>query len=217
MNNETLLLSVLRESREYKALTDALGAAKRQASPRPFAVTGLSEGASPLLLCALAGDTVASGERVLILFSSEKDAADTAALLGAQGISACHYPARDYNFNIATPSREWEHRRLSVLSRLLFTEEPMAICATAEAALQMAHIRVRGLMTIPPADSDRETNMRYFQEIRALFVDINEKMFHNELKCLSMGMSGDFEDAIRSGATMVRVGTAIFGARHYPT
>ena len=143
MNNETLLLSVLRESREYKALTDALGAAKRQASPRPFAVTGLSEGASPLLLCALAGDTVASGERVLILFSSEKDAADTAALLGAQGISACHYPARDYNFNIATPSREWEHRRLSVLSRLLFTEEPMAICATAEAALQI---------TVPPEE-----------------------------------------------------------------
>ncbi len=94
---------------------------------------------------------------------------------------------------------------------------PAELTSAAEAALQMAHIRVRGLMTIPPADSDRETNMRYFQEIGALFVDINEKMFHNELKCLSMGMSGDFEDAIRSGATMVRVGTAIFGARHYPT
>ena len=95
--------------------------------------------------------------------------------------------------------------------------DPAELSGAAEAALQMAHIRVRGLMTIPPADSDRETNMRYFQEVRALFVDINEKMFHNELKCLSMGMSGDFEDAIRSGATMVRVGTAIFGARHYPT
>ena len=94
---------------------------------------------------------------------------------------------------------------------------PAELTGAAEAALQMAHIRVRGLMTIPPADSDRETNLRYFQEIGALFVDINEKMFHNELKCLSMGMSGDFEDAIRSGATMVRVGTAIFGARHYPT
>lgn len=94
---------------------------------------------------------------------------------------------------------------------------PAELTGAAEAALQMAHIRVRGLMTIPPADSDRETNMRYFQEVRALFVDINEKMFHNKLKCLSMGMSGDFEDAIRSGATMVRVGTAIFGARHYPT
>lgn len=94
---------------------------------------------------------------------------------------------------------------------------PAELTGAAEAALQMAHIRVRGLMTIPPADSDRETNMRYFQEVRALFVDINEKMFHNKLKYLSMGMSGDFEDAIRSGATMVRVGTAIFGARHYPT
>ena len=94
---------------------------------------------------------------------------------------------------------------------------PAELTGAAEAALQMAHIRVRGLMTIPPADSDRETNMRYFQEIGALFVDINEKMFHNELKCLSMGMSGDFEDAIRSGATMVRVGTASFGAGHYPT
>ena len=94
---------------------------------------------------------------------------------------------------------------------------PAELTGAAEAALQMAHIRVRGLMTIPPADSDRETNVRYFQEVRALFVDINEKMFHNKLKCLSMGMSGDFEDAIRSGATMVRVGTAIFGARHYPT
>ena len=94
---------------------------------------------------------------------------------------------------------------------------PAELTGAAEAALQMAHIRVRGLMTIPPADSDRETNMWYFQEVRALFVDINEKVFHNELKYLSMGMSGDFEDAIRSGATMVRVGTAIFGARHYPT
>ena len=52
---------------------------------------------------------------------------------------------------------------------------PAELTGAAEAALQMAHIRVRGLMTIPPADSDRETNMRYFQEIRALFVDINEK------------------------------------------
>ena len=57
---------------------------------------------------------------------------------------------------------------------------PAELTGAAEAALQMAHIRVRGLMTIPPADSDRETNMRYFQEVRALFVDINEKMFHNK-------------------------------------
>ena len=87
--------------------------------------------------------------------------------------------------------------------------------AAAQAALELPHIRVRGLMTIPPADADRETNMRYFQEVRGLYVDINEKLFHNEFKYLSMGMSGDYEDAIRAGATMVRVGTAIFGARNY--
>ena len=70
-------------------------------------------------------------------------------------------------------------------------------------------------MTIPPADAQREENMRYFREVRALYVDMNEKLFHNELEYLSMGMSGDYQDAIRAGANMVRVGTAIFGARHY--
>ena len=87
--------------------------------------------------------------------------------------------------------------------------------AAAEAALSRSHVRVLGLMTIPPANADRDTNMRYFKEVRALYVDIDRKMFHNKLKYLSMGMSGDYMDAIRCGATMVRVGTAIFGARHY--
>ena len=92
---------------------------------------------------------------------------------------------------------------------------PEEIFAAAEAAKERSHVRVRGLMTIPPADADRETNMRYFQEVQALYVDINAKLFHNELEYLSMGMSGDYMDAISCGATMVRVGTAIFGARNY--
>ena len=92
---------------------------------------------------------------------------------------------------------------------------PGDVFAAAEHALACPHVRVQGLMTIPPADADRETNMRYFQEVRALYVDINAKLFHNELKCLSMGMSGDYADAIACGATMVRVGTAIFGKRNY--
>ena len=87
--------------------------------------------------------------------------------------------------------------------------------AAAEAAASRSHVRVLGLMTIPPADADRDTNMRYFEEVRALYVDIDRKMFHNNFKYLSMGMSGDFADAIRCGANMVRVGTAIFGARNY--
>ena len=92
---------------------------------------------------------------------------------------------------------------------------PDEVFAAAEAALERTHVRVRGLMTIPPADADRDTNIQYFRQVRALYVDINEKLFHNELECISMGMSGDFADAIRAGATMVRVGTAIFGTRYY--
>lgn len=92
---------------------------------------------------------------------------------------------------------------------------PADVFAAAEAALAHPHIRVCGLMTIPPFDADRDTNMQYFREVQALYVDINAKLFHNELKCLSMGMSGDYMDAILCGATMVRVGTAIFGARNY--
>ena len=92
---------------------------------------------------------------------------------------------------------------------------PADVFAAAEAALSHPHVRVCGLMTIPPFDADRDTNMQYFREVQALYVDINTKLFHNELKCLSMGMSGDYMDAILCGATMVRVGTAIFGARNY--
>ena len=92
---------------------------------------------------------------------------------------------------------------------------PEDIFAAAEQALTKEHVRVCGLMTIPPFDADRDTNIQYFKKVQALYVDINEKLFHNELKCLSMGMSGDYEDAIACGATMVRVGTAIFGARNY--
>ena len=92
---------------------------------------------------------------------------------------------------------------------------PEDVLAGAETALERPHVRVRGLMTIPPADAERDANFRYFQEVQALYVDMNKKLFHNELEYLSMGMSGDYEDAIRAGATMVRVGSAIFGARHY--
>ena len=92
---------------------------------------------------------------------------------------------------------------------------PGEIHSAAEKALSLSHLRVRGLMTIPPFDASREENLRYFAEVRGLYVDINEKLFHNGLTYLSMGMSGDYQDAIRSGATMVRVGTAIFGARNY--
>ena len=92
---------------------------------------------------------------------------------------------------------------------------PENLPSGGEKALSCKHLRVLGLMAIPPAGASREENLRYFDKVRALFIDINEKMFHNGLQVLSMGMSGDYEDAVRSGATMVRVGSAIFGSRHY--
>ena len=92
---------------------------------------------------------------------------------------------------------------------------PEELEAAAEAALAHPHIRVLGLMTIPPAETESGGNVPYFEKVRDLYVDINAKLFHNEFKYLSMGMSGDFAEAIRCGATMVRVGTAIFGARNY--
>ena len=92
---------------------------------------------------------------------------------------------------------------------------PAALADAAALARTLPHIRVRGLMTIPPADASREENMVYFQKVHALYVDINEKMYDNKWEYISMGMSGDFADAIRCGSNMVRVGTAIFGARNY--
>ena len=92
---------------------------------------------------------------------------------------------------------------------------PDAVEQAAAQAKTLAHVRVRGLMTIPPADATREENMAYFEKVRALYVDISRKMYDNGLEYLSMGMSGDFADAIRAGANMVRVGSTIFGARDY--
>lgn len=92
---------------------------------------------------------------------------------------------------------------------------PSEIFSAAETARNCPHLHVRGLMTIPPATATQAENVQYFGKAKALYVDINQKLFHNELKYLSMGMSGDYQDAIRAGATMVRVGSAIFGQRDY--
>ena len=78
------------------------------------------------------------------------------------------------------------------------------------------NIQVRGLMAIPPICENNTDNHKFFAEISALAVDITAKKYDNVwVDVLSMGMSGDFEDAIACGSTMIRVGTAIFGARNY--
>ncbi len=92
---------------------------------------------------------------------------------------------------------------------------PEELRAAAERAKTLAHVTLRGLMTIPPVTEEAHGSVPYFEKVHALYVDINENLYDNKLDILSMGMSGDYEDAIRCGATAVRVGTAIFGARHY--
>ena len=78
------------------------------------------------------------------------------------------------------------------------------------------NIRVRGLMAIPPVSQNVGDNRKFFQEIYNLSVDITGKKYDNiSACCLSMGMSDDYADAIACGSTMIRVGTAIFGARNY--
>ncbi|MBQ8881329.1 MAG: YggS family pyridoxal phosphate-dependent enzyme [Oscillospiraceae bacterium] len=77
-------------------------------------------------------------------------------------------------------------------------------------------IRVRGLMAIPPICQISTENHKFFQKIYNLSVDIMAKKYDNVcVDILSMGMSGDYADAIACGSTMIRVGTAIFGARQY--
>lgn len=83
-------------------------------------------------------------------------------------------------------------------------------------ASDLLGIRVRGLMAIPPIAANPGENRQYFAQMRQLFVDIGSKKYDNvSMDFLSMGMSGDYEDAIAEGANMVRVGSAIFGAREY--
>ena len=77
-------------------------------------------------------------------------------------------------------------------------------------------VRVRGLMTIPPFSEDEEEQKSFFIKMKQLFIDIGAKKYDNiSMEFLSMGMSGDYRNAILCGANMVRVGTGIFGARHY--
>lgn len=81
---------------------------------------------------------------------------------------------------------------------------------------KLENVRIKGLMTIAPYVEDAEENRPYFRKIKQLAVDIANKNIDNvSMEILSMGMTGDYEVAIEEGATMVRVGTGIFGARNY--
>ena len=81
---------------------------------------------------------------------------------------------------------------------------------------ELENVKVSGLMTIAPNVANPEENRAYFKAMKDLFVDISSKNIDNvEMKVLSMGMTNDYMVAVEEGATMIRVGTGIFGARDY--
>lgn len=93
---------------------------------------------------------------------------------------------------------------------------PDKIYELLETASGLNGISVNGLMTIPPFSDKIVETRNYFDKMYKLFIDIKEKKYDNiNMRFLSMGMSGDFEEAIYAGANIVRVGSAIFGERHY--
>ena len=93
---------------------------------------------------------------------------------------------------------------------------PEQLWPLLDAAAAEEHIRVKGLMAIPPVNDDDAQNRRYLAQVYKLFVQAGERGYQNvKMETLSMGMSGDFENAIREGATLVRIGTAIYGERDY--
>ena len=97
-----------------------------------------------------------------------------------------------------------------------FGLKPEEVLPLIEQIADFSHIRIKVLMTIAPYVDNAEENREIFRELKKLSVDIAAKNINNvTMSVLSMGMTGDYMVAVQEGATMVRVGTGIFGARNY--
>lgn len=118
---------------------------------------------------------------------------------------------------------EKKHVHADILVEVNIAQEESKFGASREETIQLIenisklpHISVKGLMTIAPFVTNPEDNRVYFRQIRELSVDIMKKNIDNvTMSILSMGMTGDYMVAIEEGATIVRVGTGIFGERTY--
>ena len=94
--------------------------------------------------------------------------------------------------------------------------QPEELPGMLEYCQNLSHVKIKGLMTILPKGCDNVTQSLLFRNINKIFLDNKDKTYDNVyMECLSMGMSGDFTAAIECGATMVRVGSLIFGERSY--
>ena len=93
---------------------------------------------------------------------------------------------------------------------------PEALPELLDEIREIEAVKVRGLMAIPPICEFAQENCKFFDNMRNMFLDIKSKNIDNiSMDILSMGMSDDYEEAIRCGANMIRVGSALFGARNY--
>jgi pyridoxal phosphate enzyme (YggS family) len=111
-------------------------------------------------------------------------------------------------------------RKLDVLIQVNLSAEaqkggipPDEVQSLLTALAPLSHLRPMGLMTLPPASEDPESNRPYFAQLRQLRDELRNVEGLEKIRELSMGMSRDFEIAVEEGATYVRVGTALFGAR----
>jgi PLP dependent protein len=118
---------------------------------------------------------------------------------------------------------EKHHVEKDILVEVNMAEEETKFGLKKDEVIQMVrecaklpHVHIKGLMTIAPFVENPEDNRQYFKAIRELSVDISRENIDNvSMGILSMGMTGDFEVAVEEGATLVRVGTGIFGERNY--
>jgi len=92
-----------------------------------------------------------------------------------------------------------------------------ALFPDVAAVLELPNLRVQGLMTMPPLENDQEDSRRFFQRLRQLQDRLSSQFPQADWRELSMGTSADYPVAVEEGATLVRVGTAIVGARKYKT
>ena len=162
-----------------------------------YAQSGLGLGPSLILLCVDYAKLLNTGTDAMI-----RQAEDEMAKLRFLGSKETIEKFRYYQGVISSL------RAMNILAE--------RYAALAARMWEFPHVALKGLMAIPPVSEFPGENCRYFAEMRNLFVDIKAKKYDNvSMECLSMGMSDDYTDAIAEGSTMVRIGTAIFGERHY--
>jgi uncharacterized pyridoxal phosphate-containing UPF0001 family protein len=81
---------------------------------------------------------------------------------------------------------------------------------------KMEHLKIKGLMSIPPSTSDSEIILKNFKKMSEIYLDIKDKMLDNiNMEILSIGMSSDYKEAVACGSNMVRIGSLVFGKRNY--